>query len=246
MNYKMDECPNNLSGIYKINFPNGKIYIGKSNDIKRRMKEHLYDNRTTVDRAIKKYGLKEFELLEEIEPNNNELMQSKEKYWIEYFNSNNKKIGYNQTSGGDGASPGTDNISARFNQQEIEEIYNLLLYKKEIFIYQIAEMYNVFPSIISGINTGKHYYNPSFTYPLRESTRFKKGSTANKKGVNSNNSKFNENDINEVYDLLLNSNMSFEQIAKKKKVCYATISKINRGLSYYREDFSYPLRQRKN
>ena len=30
----------NVSGIYKINYPNGKIYIGQSNDIKRRMYEH--------------------------------------------------------------------------------------------------------------------------------------------------------------------------------------------------------------
>lgn len=28
------------SGIYKINFPNGKSYIGLSNNIARRLKEH--------------------------------------------------------------------------------------------------------------------------------------------------------------------------------------------------------------
>lgn len=28
------------SGIYKINFPNGKCYIGMSCDIERRLKEH--------------------------------------------------------------------------------------------------------------------------------------------------------------------------------------------------------------
>ena len=34
--YKIENCPNHLSGIYKINFPNGKCYIGLSNNIKRR------------------------------------------------------------------------------------------------------------------------------------------------------------------------------------------------------------------
>jgi len=42
---KIEECPLRLSGIYKINFPNGKSYIGKAVDIKRRIKEHNYDKR---------------------------------------------------------------------------------------------------------------------------------------------------------------------------------------------------------
>lgn len=34
-----------IIGIYQILFPNGKSYIGLSNDIKRRIKEHYLDNR---------------------------------------------------------------------------------------------------------------------------------------------------------------------------------------------------------
>lgn len=37
---KYQEIPTNLSGIYKINFPNGKIYIGRAKDIKTRIREH--------------------------------------------------------------------------------------------------------------------------------------------------------------------------------------------------------------
>jgi predicted GIY-YIG superfamily endonuclease len=40
MIYNLENCPSGLSGIYKINFSNGKCYIGQSNDIKRRIKEH--------------------------------------------------------------------------------------------------------------------------------------------------------------------------------------------------------------
>lgn len=43
--YNLDNCPNNISGIYLISFPNGKIYIGLSNNIKRRIKEHNLDSR---------------------------------------------------------------------------------------------------------------------------------------------------------------------------------------------------------
>jgi predicted GIY-YIG superfamily endonuclease len=37
---KITDITTKISGIYKINFPNNKIYIGRSVDIKRRIKEH--------------------------------------------------------------------------------------------------------------------------------------------------------------------------------------------------------------
>lgn len=74
MNIKIKELKNGVSGIYKLNFPNGKIYIGLSNDIKRRMYEHNNINRlknhynTPCDLAIQKYGrFEEIEILEYVE-----------------------------------------------------------------------------------------------------------------------------------------------------------------------------------
>lgn len=55
-----------MIGIYKIqNKQNGKIYIGQSNDIERRIKEHCYPNRykksrCLIDYAIHKYGVENF------------------------------------------------------------------------------------------------------------------------------------------------------------------------------------------
>lgn len=37
---KYDKIPANKSGIYKINFPNGKLYIGRAKNIKHRIWEH--------------------------------------------------------------------------------------------------------------------------------------------------------------------------------------------------------------
>jgi group I intron endonuclease len=67
MKIKLKDLPNGVCGIYKINFPNGKIYIGQSVDIKRRIMEHNTPSaaKTPCDKAINKYGkIVEIELLE--------------------------------------------------------------------------------------------------------------------------------------------------------------------------------------
>ena len=66
----------NIAGIYKINYPNGKIYIGQSQNIKKRILEHnqrarkIESNRTlqACDAALRKYNyeIEEIEILEEI------------------------------------------------------------------------------------------------------------------------------------------------------------------------------------
>lgn len=53
-----------MIGIYKITkIENGKSYIGKSNDIERRFKEHQTKgkiSRIPIDEAIAKYGINAF------------------------------------------------------------------------------------------------------------------------------------------------------------------------------------------
>ena len=51
---KITDLPSGVKGIYKINYPNGKCYIGLSTDIKRRMWEHnnLKKAKTPCDFAI--------------------------------------------------------------------------------------------------------------------------------------------------------------------------------------------------
>lgn len=95
-------------GIYKIeNLINKKIYIGKSVDISTRWKDHRtnYKNLAkdcTLYKAIRKYGIDNFSftIIEECEPIN-EILNEREKYWINYYDSFKK--GYNDTYGGDGS-----------------------------------------------------------------------------------------------------------------------------------------------
>ena len=46
-----------VSGIYKITSPTGKIYIGQSSNIKRRMVEHIYRAKTSNCKRINKFGI---------------------------------------------------------------------------------------------------------------------------------------------------------------------------------------------
>ena len=96
-----------MAYIYKItNSLNGKIYIGKTLQTpEERFKEHIRDSkkercekRPLYD-AINKYGAENF-LLETIEECSDNIVNEREIYWIEYYQS--FKYGYNATKGGDG------------------------------------------------------------------------------------------------------------------------------------------------
>lgn len=88
--------------IYKIwNEENDKVYIGQTSvGIKTRWSQHLSNystNNAVLYRAMRKYGAGIFHI-EQLEECDNELLNEKEKYWIEYYDS--YKNGYNSTPGG--------------------------------------------------------------------------------------------------------------------------------------------------
>lgn len=96
--------------IYKVtNLFNQKVYIGQtSRTVEDRWKEHLYDsNNPSRDNycnyfhnAIRKYGASSF-IVETIEECENEILNDREIYWIDFYGSQDNYIGYNSTSGGD-------------------------------------------------------------------------------------------------------------------------------------------------
>lgn len=91
-----------ISGIYKItNKINGKVYIGKSKNIFERWKQHKRElnSKTHINKSLQEdwdiYGEDNliFKIIENI--NGKEELAKAEQKWINYYNSNNLKIGYN-------------------------------------------------------------------------------------------------------------------------------------------------------
>lgn len=244
---KFNELLPKTIGIYKINFPNGKIYIGLSKDIQRRLKEHLYGNKDTpCDNAIRKYfqNINEitFDILDKYDELNYEILSEREKYWIEYYESTDKTKGYNLTPGGLIIKGDCETLPwAKFTLKEIISIYNDLLDREKYpFIYQIAEKYQVTRNTIADINSGKTYHIDSYNYPIRD--------TKNEKpyflGSNNPNASLSEETILQTISLILNSSKTFKTIAREMNLSESTVGRINKGdkISYSFCEYSYPLR----
>ncbi|MBR4338045.1 MAG: hypothetical protein IKP91_07400 [Bacteroidaceae bacterium] len=93
--------------IYKYVFPNGKVYVGQTTHPRSRHLAHFGkggDRNITLYRAYVKYGMPKYNVLEKVERDTKEELREalnamEQKYILEY-KSNNKRFGYNLTSGG--------------------------------------------------------------------------------------------------------------------------------------------------
>lgn len=93
--------------IYRIvNDINDKIYIGKTCDtLEERWKEHCRDYLKPSERkrplynAMRNHGIEHFQI-EQVEECDNFIINEREQYWIQFYDSYGK--GYNATLGGDG------------------------------------------------------------------------------------------------------------------------------------------------
>lgn len=126
-----------MIGIYKITKKqNGKSYIGQSNNIERRFQEHRTKGKTSripIDRAIEKYGIEAF-TYEVIEECSLKELNSREQYWIKYYDT--KVNGYNCNDGGDFAFYGENNGHSKLTEQDVIEIrkaYNNHLKQKDVY-----------------------------------------------------------------------------------------------------------------
>lgn len=172
-----------MTGIYRItNKANGKHYIGQSNNILRRFREHktraLYlennEYNSSIHRAIRKYGKENFEY-KIIEECSQSKLEDREVYWISYYNSYHE--GYNETKGGGSGNKG---IPQHLKLEQINQVKNLLKNTTKTH-REIEQETGVSVAYISNIRNGIYMIDDDEDYPLRP---FNTPSKINGKDVN--------------------------------------------------------------
>ena len=220
-----------MIGIYKItNKINGKIYIGQSNNIERRFKEHKRlgeKSRIPVDLAISKEGKENFsfEVLEECQI---EQLNEKETYWIQYFNS--IEYGYNCSIGGDFQSIGSNNGRSILTEQDIIIIRNAYanhLRRKDVY-EQFKEKisFYTFANIWDG-SSWSHIMPEVFTEENKNYYRFQATN-----GENSVSAKFTNEEVIKIRERYVKENARSIYEDYKDRCSYNTLQQILWGRTY--------------
>ena len=227
------------SGIYKLNYDNGKIYIGQAIAFRDRANDHNSKNKNPCDQALKKHNAT-MEILQDNVPI--EKLDEAEYYWIKFYNATDKNIGYNILDYGNVAGRrGIDNYNAIFNTQDkLDEVIDLLINHLEYSYVDIAKKYNVHPDTIYRISQGLSYKQDSLKYPLRtckEKIFAQKNDILDYFDSLEDLLSFKE-DLKYRWDLTLE-----EDIPKKWNIPKKISRQINHG-EKFREygDFTYPIR----
>ena len=92
--------------IYKYTFPDGKVYIGQTRNPEKRKREHIDPKTGPVNtgfwEAYQRFGTYEYEVIREIESNNEDelidLLNRWESGYIYQYKADNPEYGYNRTS----------------------------------------------------------------------------------------------------------------------------------------------------
>ena len=162
-------------GIYKIiNTVNGKVYIGKSQNIEKRFNDHIYclnrgiNHNPHFQNAWDKYGEKnfKFEIIHTLKKYDEKEISDLEIYYISKYNSTNQDYGYNFQCGGQGG---------KCSERQKEEIRrnskfkNASLTKEQVIQiklalyclmdkHEIAKIFDVDIGVIKSISEIRNYY----------------------------------------------------------------------------------------
>ena len=228
-----------VCGIYKLNYDNGKIYIGQALSIYSRAIEHNSKNIQICDWALKKHQAS-IEVLEIV----NDILQldNVENKWINYYNATDKNIGYNILNQGNASGKrGTENCNASFNKDQLNEIVNLLINETKLSYKDIANLYSVDQTTILRISQGYSYFNPNLNYPLRKNNHdaMKKDSIVDYFQ--------NEEELLQLKDdLLYRWDLEIENdLAKQYNIPIKIIRSINQGHLFENiGNYKYPIRNK--
>lgn len=212
---------------------NEVVYIGRTNNLTRRRREHeIYEPQEVgrphynypLSKGIRKYGKDNYkcEIIEIVDSYEKSLQQ--EKYWIKYYNTFEDITKYNYTPGGE-----LSFTTAKFEDIIIDEVKKLL--EEQADFKEISDRTGVSISHISEINTGKRRKDNIHTYPINEMTHGRKLSHVQ---------------VQEIISLLRTSNKTNQEIGSIYNVSEGVINMINNGKRYHQNNITYPIRNRIN
>jgi hypothetical protein len=120
--------------VYRIfNTINSKSYIGITNNLKRRIRDHIrysineYHIKNYIHKALLKYGINNFQIEVLCTCETHEELNEREVYYINLFETFNKEKGYNLTLGGNREIPNEETIIKKINSSKKTKVaqYNL-------------------------------------------------------------------------------------------------------------------------
>ncbi len=228
-----------ICGIYKINYDNGKIYIGQGLSIYARALEHNSKNIQICDKALKQHNAT-IEILEKVQ----DIFQldELEDKWIDFYKATDKTVGYNILKNGNASGKrGVENCNASLTGSDLEKVIDLLINHTELTYEDIAHQFNVSKNTILKISKGYNYFNPSLNYPLRQNNH----DAAKKDAIND--YFHNETDILALKeDLFYRWDLEIEKdLIKKYNIPLKIIREINNGYKFAEiGNYTYPIRSK--
>ena len=118
----------------------------------------------------------------------------------------------------------------KINSEQLQEII-WLLQTTNMTCVEIGQKYNVSGSAIQKINDGSNQRQEGITYPIR--TRI----IPHKKHT------LTAEELSELCNDIINTNISFNQLANKYNISTTTVYNINKGTSRKNDKYTYPLRK---
>lgn len=204
-------------------------YVGQTNNLQRRQREHKsssYNPNSTsyndlIHKKMRQYGYKnfDFEVLETLYTDDIKIVNAQEQFWVKQLDTYcGHGKGYNMDLGG--CQPEHSKVVSK---EEIADIKNML--KQKTSFIDIQKKFQISAAFISAINHGIYYRDEQENYPLCKYYK-------------------DNEDYDELIDLLVNSNLSFAEIAKQLNMGYSTVKKINAGKLRYGLYPTYPIRKK--
>lgn len=215
-------------GIYKLNFKDtNKVYIGKSLNIEKRYKDHLYLLRTgnsnyKLIETYRVFGIPTLEILCEC---SSKELNSTEEEAIAIFDA--VITGCNILYSAYDRKHGEDNPNSLYTNDQIIESFLLLVNSTELTFREISKITKVSTDIISKISCSTVHNWLLEIYPNEYLKLKELHNTRNNKGELHYNAKYSNIKIEDIFLTIVNNpSFSMKEIAKDKDVTVCVVESI--------------------